>query len=110
HRETDMTELEYWTQQIKKGRISRRDFLGRAAALGVSTALATTMISKMGIAAEPKKGGSLKIGVGAGATTDSLDPATYPDNCTGLLGGSTGDQLAVVDAKGTVTPDPAEPF
>jgi hypothetical protein len=27
-----MDELEYWTQQIKKGRINRREFMGRAAA------------------------------------------------------------------------------
>ena len=89
-----MSELDYWKQQIKKGRIGRREFLGRSAALGVTTALATSMLTTMGIAAEPKKGGSLKIGVGAGATTDSLDPATYPDNCTGLLGGSTGINVA----------------
>jgi peptide/nickel transport system substrate-binding protein len=64
----------------------------------------------MGIAAEPKKGGSLKIGAGAGATTDSLDPATYPDNCTGLLGGSTGNQLSMIDATGSIVPDLAESF
>ncbi len=105
-----MSELEYWKQQIKKGRIGRREFLGRSAALGVTTAMATTMLSSMGIAAEPKKGGSLKMGIGAGATTDSLDPATYPDNCTGTLGGATGNQLAVIDATGTITPDLAESF
>ena len=52
-----MTELEYWTDQIKKSRISRREFMGRVAALGVTTALATTMLSQAGIGAEPKKGG-----------------------------------------------------
>jgi peptide/nickel transport system substrate-binding protein len=105
-----MSELEYWKQQIKKGRIGRREFMGRAAVLGVTTAMATTMLSKMGVAAEPKKGGSLKLGIGAGATTDSLDPATYPDNCTGLLGGSTGNQLAIIDATGAIVPDLAESF
>ena len=48
-----MTELEYWTLQIKKGRISRREFMGRAAALGVTTVLATTILSQAGVAAEP---------------------------------------------------------
>ncbi len=103
-----MSELDYWKQQIKKGRIGRREFLGRSAALGVTTAMATTMLSTMGIAQEPKKGGSLKMGIGAGATTDSLDPATYPDNCTGTLGGATGNQLAIIDASGTIVPDLAE--
>ena len=39
-----MTELEYWTNQIKKGRISRREFIGRAAALGVTTALGSAQL------------------------------------------------------------------
>lgn len=105
-----MSELDYWKQQIKKGRIGRREFLGRSAALGVTTAMATTMLSGMGIAAEPKKGGSLKIGVGHGSTTDSLDPATYPDQMTGTIGGSIGNQLAVIDASGAIVPDLAESF
>ena len=54
----------------------RREFMGRAAALGVSTALATTMLGRAGLAAEPKKGGFARIGLAHGATTDSLDPAT----------------------------------
>ena len=57
-----MTELEYWTLQIQKGRISRREFMGRTAALGVTTALATTLLSQAGVAAEPKKGGSFNNG------------------------------------------------
>ncbi len=69
-----MTELEYLTNQIKKGRISRREFMGRAAALGVTTALATTMLAQAGIVAEPKKGGSAKFGLAQGATTDTMDP------------------------------------
>src|SRR5258708_13234712 len=56
NREAQMTELEYWTQQIKKGRISRREFMGRAAALGVSTPRATTMVGEVGVAQPPKRG------------------------------------------------------
>jgi len=73
-----MTELEYWTQQIKKGRISRREFIGRAAALGVTTALATTLLSAAGVAQTPKRGGSAKFGLAHGATSDSGDPRPIP--------------------------------
>ena len=74
-----MDELEYWTRQIKLGRITRREFLGRAAVLGITPALAATMLSQAGVAATPKKGGSAKFGLAHGATTDNLDPAGYPD-------------------------------
>lgn len=106
-----MTELEYWQQQIKKGRISRREFMGRAAVLGVTTAMATTMLSRMGVAAEPKRGGSAKFGLAHGATTDSLDPGTYPDTGTQVpFWGSMSNSLTVVDHKGDILPDLAESF
>ncbi len=61
--------------------------------------------------AEPKKGGTFRMGVGHGATTDSLDPATYPDQFTGTMGwGATGNSLTEMNAKGEVVPDLAESF
>lgn len=92
-------------------RISRRDFMRRATALGVSTALATGVLSKAGYAQEPKKGGSFKLGLGHGATTDSLDPATYPDQMTGTVGwGASANSLTEMDEKGNVVGDLAESF
>ena len=38
-----MKELHYYAKLLELGRISRREFIGRAMALGVTTALATTM-------------------------------------------------------------------
>ena len=72
-----MSELEYLKQQHIKGRISRREFLGRAAALGAGAALVSTMVTSIEAhAAEtPKKGGQLRLGLGGGSTTDSMDTA-----------------------------------
>ena len=104
-----MTELEYWLQQTAKGRISRREFMGRAAALGVGAALATTMLSEAGVAATPKKGGSVKFGLAHGATTDTGDPAAYPDTATQVpFWGSMSNGLTEVDHKGNITPDLVE--
>jgi peptide/nickel transport system substrate-binding protein len=104
-----MTELEYWTNQIKKGRISRREFMGRAAALGVTTALATTLLSREGIGAEPKKGGSAKFGLAHGATTDTMDPGNYLDTGTQVpFWGSMSNSLTEVDAKGNIVGDLVE--
>ncbi len=104
-----MSELNYWLQQIEKGRISRREFMGRAAALGVSTALATTMLGRAGLAAEPKRGGFARIGLADGATTDSLDPATYPATFTqSAFWGAMSNSLTEIDAKGNLVNDLAE--
>src|SRR5215468_11936684 len=104
-----MSELEYWTQQIVKGKISRREFLGRAAALGVTTALATTLLDEAGVAAEAKRGGSARFGLAHGATTDTLDPAGYPDTGTQVpFWGAMSNSLTEVDAKGNITADLVE--
>lgn len=102
-----MSELDYWKAQLARGRVTRREFMGRAAALGLTTALATTLATKIAGAA-PKRGGSLKMALGHGATTDSLDPATYPDQFTGTLSGSISNQLSVINAKGDIEGDLAE--
>ena len=104
-----MTQLEYWANQVKKGRISRREFMGRAAALGVSTSLATTMLSQAGIGAEPKRGGSAKFGLPHGATTDTMDPGNYLDTGTQVpFWGAMSSSLTEVDAKGNIVGDLAE--
>jgi peptide/nickel transport system substrate-binding protein len=108
---TEMTELDYWTQQVRNGRISRREFMARAAALGVAAAAATSILSKAGVAAAPKRGGSVKFGLAHGATTDTGDPASYPDTGTQIpFWGTMSNSLTIVDAKGEVKPDLAESF
>jgi peptide/nickel transport system substrate-binding protein len=77
-----MNELDYLEQQHAQGRISRREFLGRAIALGAGTALITSMVAQVeAFAAEtPKKGGTLHLGLGGGSTTDSLEPGSWTDS------------------------------
>jgi peptide/nickel transport system substrate-binding protein len=77
-----MSELDYWQGRLKKGAIDRREFLGRAAALGASaSAIASALTSVAAFAAEtPKKGGTLHLGLGGGSTTDSWDIGSYTDS------------------------------
>lgn len=58
---------------FKKGQISRRTFMGQAAALGMAT-LAVGVASQVE-AATPKRGGHLRIGTLHGQSADVLDPA-----------------------------------
>ena len=77
-----MTELEVLMHLHRDGRVSRREFLGRAAALGAGAALVSSMVGSIEAhAAEtPRKGGTLRLGLGGGSTTDSTDPASYNDS------------------------------
>jgi peptide/nickel transport system substrate-binding protein len=68
-------QLEYYLGRVTTGLMSRREFIGRAGALGVTAALANSMIASAVHAAGPKKGGTLRMGLQGGSTTDSLDPA-----------------------------------
>ena len=93
-----------------RGKVSRRQFVQLAMAAGFTAATGELMFTKAA-RAEPKKGGTFKLGVGHGATTDSLDPATYPDQFTGTMGwGATGNSLTEMNAKGDVEPDLAESY
>ncbi len=68
-------ELEFLSHRVAVGKLSRRDFLGRAAALGVTATFANSLLSSAAKAAGPVKGGILKAGVVGGESTNSLDPA-----------------------------------
>ena len=68
-------ELDYLGNLVRRSRLSRRDFLGRAAALGVSTAMAGTLYAQAARAQTPQRGGHLKAGMQGGESTNVLDPA-----------------------------------
>ena len=96
-----MKELDFYTKKFEDGKISRREFMGRAVALGVAVGLASTMADKA-MAASPKKGGHLRMGVGAGASDDTLDPATYGENFTQNMGFATRSYLTEIDREGNL--------
>ncbi len=73
-----MKELDFCTKLLEDGKISRREFMGRALALGATFAMATSIASTAAIA-EPVKGGRLRVGLTGGATGDTLDPAQILD-------------------------------
>ena len=109
-----MTEFELKLQSAAKlaakGRVSRRDFVQLALAAGLTATAANAMFVQA-VRAEPKKGGTLKIGIGDGAATDSMDPGIYfnPFTVTALQG-TLSNGLTEIDAKGNVVPDLAESF
>src|SRR5690606_1767393 len=107
--EVYMPTSDYLKWLATSGTLSRRAFIERAAALGVSTALVTSLASK-GVFAQtaPQKGGDLKIGIDGGESTNSLDPATYLSTYIQTVGFQWGNCLVELDRNNNVTPELAE--
>jgi len=105
-----MSKLREQESLLSQGKITRREFISRATALGVSAAIAPTLFSGKAHSAMPKKGGRFRQGVGGGSTTDSLDPATITDAMCQNLNWQLRNSLVEVDYKGNPLPELAESF
>ena len=107
-----MTELDHKLAIAAKlagrGKVSRRDFIQLAVAAGFTAATANVMFTKA-VRAEPKKGGTFRLGSGHGATTDTLDPSTWTNDLQKDMAiGVFGAQLTHIDQKNAVQPHLAE--
>ncbi len=102
-----MKSLKQLEHELAQGKLSRRQFLAGATALGISAASATMMFERTAQAA-PKKGGTMRVGIGGGSTTDSLDPATWENQWIQLIGWSSQNYLTEVNGKGELVPELAE--
>ncbi|WP_343563349.1 ABC transporter substrate-binding protein [Kiloniella sp. b19] len=95
-------ELNYLAGLAGRGHMDRRAFFGRAAALGASTVLTTSLFNNAVLAAGPRKGGTMKLGVSGGQTSDSLDPALAANNVAFSVLRLYGDALVDVTADGSL--------
>ena len=103
-----MAELETLKNLLVHGKISRRDFLTRLSALGLTAALSHSFFTAPAQANKPQKGGRLRLGLGGGSTTDSLDPATMTDAMAYNINWQIRNCLTEVDNKGNLVPELAE--
>ncbi|RWD52281.1 MAG: ABC transporter substrate-binding protein [Mesorhizobium sp.] len=101
-------ETRYLSEQAAKGAMSRRAFLGRAAALGATAAFANSLLAGAVRAQSPVKGGILKAGMQGGSATDSLDPAILESQVAYFFSRQWGEQLVQIDSKGELQPALAE--
>jgi len=99
-----MTSFNDLHRAFSSGRLSRRDFFAGATALGLAAA-ATNLIGTTPARADtPKRGGNLRIGIGGGGTTDSLDPRTYADIGVITLGAQLFSSLVEFDENHNLVP------
>lgn len=94
------SELEYLARSVAVGKLSRRAFLGRAAAIGATAAFASSLLGSAVRAAGPQKGGTLKAGLVGGESTDGLDPAKINNQVKGAFARCWGEKLTDIDEKG----------
>ncbi len=73
-----MSDLDGLKDLLRRGRISRREFLAGAAAFGASTSATLGLLGEA--YAAPKSGGHFRQGLTGGATSDVLDPAQTLDS------------------------------
>ncbi|MDX1576509.1 MAG: twin-arginine translocation signal domain-containing protein, partial [Kiloniellales bacterium] len=81
-----MHEFETLLRRLSEGRIGRRDFIKKATALGLASAVPAGILAEEAKASEPKRGGTLRQGLSEGATSDTL---------FGVLGGGGSHQVSV---------------
>lgn len=103
-----MAELKELEHLLAHGKISRRDFLTRLSALGITTALSPTLFCAAVQAKTPQKGGRLRLSLGGGSTTDSLDPAAITDAMAYNINWQIRNCLTEVDYKGDLVPELAK--
>lgn len=95
-------ELRHYLGLTVLGRMPRRAFLGRAAALGLTAAAANTMLASAVRAAGPVKGGTLKLGLQGGESTNSLDPALAASQVPYSILFAIGEPLVEVNPDGSL--------
>lgn len=95
-------ELEFLSRYVAKGKLSRRDFLGRAAALGVSATFANSLIATAVRAEGPVKGGVIKAGLVGGESTNSLDPALFMTQVPFAFGKLWGEMIVELSPEGGI--------
>ena len=103
-----MSELKQLEWLLTRGEITRRDFLARLSALGITTALSPALLALPAKAATPQKGGRLRLGLAGGSTTDSLDPGTMTDAMAMSINWQIRNCLVEVDDEGHPVPELAE--
>lgn len=93
-------QIDYLKVRAALGHISRREFIGRMGALGVSAALANSMLADAVQAAGPQKGGTIRVGIQGGGSSDSLDPALAANATATMVLRLWGEPLVELSAGG----------
>ena len=93
---------------LRSGKLSRRDFMAWSGALGMSTALGSSLWSNRALANTPQRGGHLRAGLNDANTVDSLDSTQYNATTMIVISRAFRDSLVEVGQDNTAQPGLAE--
>ncbi len=105
-----MSNIKDLEESVKQGTLERREFIKRAAALGLAAPFATSLFSQSVHAATPKKGGKFVMGLGYGSTTDSLIPGQDENGFITCVSYGFRNMLTEIDTNGQTIPELAESY
>lgn len=104
----DERRIQWLTSRLGEGRMGRREFMGRMAAVGVTTALASSLAGRAFAQGGPKRGGHMRFGMAHGETADTLDPGQVNNGYTTVVAYTITNMLTEEDADGKIQPKLAE--
>jgi peptide/nickel transport system substrate-binding protein len=102
----DQILLDRLAEEARKGRISRRSFMNYSMAAGL-TASAATGLWTTSAKAQPKRGGTFRLGAHDGNTSDTHDPGTYLSFSMIQLAHTFRSYLTLIEPDGSLGPDVA---
>ena len=88
--------------------MSRRDFMQRAMASGITVAGASAMWATQSAAQTPRAGGHFRVGHGNGNSNDVLDPAKMVSEFQSFLNFTMRNHLVELDPENNLIPELAE--
>jgi len=104
-RDSQLTAL---TEQATRKAIGRRRFMEGALAAGLTVSAASALWSSKVEAATPKKGGTFRVGMHDGNTTDDLDPGTTESVYMIQMNHAVRSYLTEITNTNDIGPDAAE--
>lgn len=102
--------IKFLADHAARRKLSRRDFLGKATALGFGAASANLLLSSAVSAAGPQQGGTIRVGIQGGSTSDSLDPAIVNNSTMNMVTRLWGETLVALAPDGGLEPRVAESY
>ena len=101
-----MDERIHWMiGQVAAGRMGRREFIGRAGALGVGATAAASLLSEAAVAAEPIKGGSVSVATEYAGAEETFDPTKMTNSTDIQRSYQVYDRLTNLDRDLNVVPN-----
>jgi peptide/nickel transport system substrate-binding protein len=103
-----MEDISVLLKQMKSGRLNRREFLSRAAALGISTSVGTALLGQSAYAATPKRGGEVVWADAESSPSETYDPTKMLSGTDATRAYQVYNRLTNLDRDLNVVPNLAE--